>query len=348
MSDKSKRYNIFRNQLKYSGGSELKGLQIIKLICAFLVVQSHIRFGAHEILLPICRVGVPIFLMISGYFLLDGEGYISMNKISKSFFKILKIYIFASCVYFVYQILFIILKGQSLSEFYCNIAYWLRYFFVGDSTSIHLWYLVSILQVYLLILLLLPLYNRIKSFKILYLIISIGLLFNFLFGKYNFLIDFLPNNLLLSRNVFTIGLPCVFIGTFIRCYENRLPSTRIVLSFLVLFITLLYIENDFLENKTESLLGDLNFFTLPCAICIMILSLRINYDNKLSNLLASYGKKYSLDIYIWHLLVYGPIIFLVKQLDMPSISLIVVILVIILTLIISSTFQKIGIKNLYT
>lgn len=99
MSDKSTRYNIFRNQLKYSGGSELKGLQIIKLICAFLVVQSHIRFGAHEILLPICRVGVPIFLMISGYFLLDGEGYISMNKISKSFFKILKIYIFSQAVY---------------------------------------------------------------------------------------------------------------------------------------------------------------------------------------------------------------------------------------------------------
>lgn len=46
-----------------------KSLDVLKLICAFLIVCIHKPpkiGGGYSVAL--CRIGVPIFLMISGYF----------------------------------------------------------------------------------------------------------------------------------------------------------------------------------------------------------------------------------------------------------------------------------------
>ena len=64
----------------YKGQTELYGLQILKFLCALFVVQIHTPSGLRDLLVPVIRIAVPVFFMISGYFLPDSTGVIRKYK----------------------------------------------------------------------------------------------------------------------------------------------------------------------------------------------------------------------------------------------------------------------------
>ncbi len=72
------------------------GIDILKVICSFLVICIHKRFlgVAGEYIRALSRVAVPVFFIISGYYLqMKSEDYMGRGG-KKRLFKILKLIIF--------------------------------------------------------------------------------------------------------------------------------------------------------------------------------------------------------------------------------------------------------------
>ncbi len=76
------------------------GIDILRLICAFLVVFIHYPFqsGIGNDLSAICRIAVPIFFIITGFYYIDTEKKKPNNLIIKTI-KI--VFIIKFCLYFV-------------------------------------------------------------------------------------------------------------------------------------------------------------------------------------------------------------------------------------------------------
>lgn len=284
--------------LGYKNDHEIYGLQILKLICAFFVVQIHFNSVARLLLSPIVRIAVPVFFMITGYFLISKDGTIQSNKVRITIFKLIKLYIFVTIIYLLYQ--FLCIRDWTFFQKFTHLSFWVSYLFIGTMPGFHLWYIISLIESLIII----YIGNKLKFNKLVFVIIPLCLLLNFVFGKYNFLFGEygIPNDLILSRNTITFGIPFILIGILIRRYEYKLPSTRTIYMLMFLAIVGLYMEYILLKMKTGSI-GDLFCFNVPVAVLVFMCFLRFNPNTVISFKLAKYGKYYSTDIYLWHILV---------------------------------------------
>lgn len=275
------------------------GLQILKLICAFFVVQIHFSSFARILLSPIIRIAVPIFFMITGYFLIDKDGLIQSNKIRTAVFKLIKLYIFVTIIYLLYQ--FLCIRDWSFFQKFTHLSFWVHYLFLGTMPGFHLWYIVSLVESLIII----YFGNKLKLNKFICVVIPLCLLLNFVFGQYNFIFAKygIPNNLILSRNTITCGVPFILIGILIRRYEYKLPSIRAICLFMFFAIVGLYLEQILLLKLKTGSIGDLIFFTVPVAVLVFICFLQFNPNTVISFKFAKYGKYYSTDIYLWHILI---------------------------------------------
>lgn len=278
----------------YNGTGELSGIQILKFFCALMVVQIHSTSIFGPFIMPLCRIAVPIFFIISGYFLISKNGVIEAQKIANIFIKILRIAIVATLVYFIFDICLNLLRDGDISIF-GKPTYWIREFLFGDSVRVHLWYLTSYLQTLVVIYVLI----RIKKFRWIFLLIPVGITVNLLVGSYGFFLFDDNNSLLLTRNTLGIAIPCVLIGVLIRLYEHKFPSQKHILYTLLVAIAILYVEQTMITHRE----GDIIIMTLPVAILTFIVFIRIDASSKVLSILSSWGKHHSLDIYLWHLLV---------------------------------------------
>lgn len=275
----------------YNDNRELVGLQILKFICSIFVVQIHTYSIMGKFLLPLCRIAVPIFFIISGYFMVSNKGTISSGKLIKIAIKIIKITIIAYSSYILFDILIRLLINSNL-EPYSRASYWMYEFLFRTPVGGHLWYLTSYLQTLLFMYVLM----RIKKFHLLFLIIPMGIIINLLIGCYSFIFFEESNPLSLSRNALTIAIPCVAIGVIIRIYEDYLPSQKIIFISLIASIIILYIEHIMIRHY----IGDIIIMTLPVAILTFVLFLRSNFVWNKCKYIGLLGKRHSMNIYLWH------------------------------------------------
>lgn len=303
----------------YQGDRNLLGLQILKFICALMVVQIHTSSAIKEFVMPVCRIAVPVFFMISGYFMVSGKGTITSEKVSNVFIKILKITLFASIVYITIDILFRLAAHRDFDK-YMTLWYWVKELLFGKNAHFHLWYLTSYLQVLLTIYILL----KIKRFNLIFFLIPIGLAINLLLGTYRFIIldHSVPDELI--TNTLTIAIPCVAIGILVRGYESFLPSQRVVLMGLIISVILLYVEGGAIEHSRGAVL----IMTIPVAVLTFVFFMRFDTENRALQVLGDWGKKYSLDIYLWHMLPAYAYLRIASRINLPDgIDTLVVILV---------------------
>ena len=71
-------------------GSRLPNLDVLKAIAALLVVFIHTGYDTYVV--AICRIAVPIFLLISGYFYPTGR-----HKIKHTFKKVVILTVLPTC-----------------------------------------------------------------------------------------------------------------------------------------------------------------------------------------------------------------------------------------------------------
>lgn len=284
----------------------ISSLYVLKAICAFFVVVIHFPMKYGYYLYPIVRIAVPCFFMISGFFLYNDDQEKMLSNLKRALGKTLQVTIFAYSFYLFVELLKVILfKGTTFSISSSTLLY---YLIAGPQigSSTHLWYLIAYIETLIIA------YLSIKTnfIKLLWWLIPIGLILNLLIGKYGFIvptIDFTQVGLpryIAARNFLTIGIPTFAIGLLLKKYIDKICrsiTSQKAWILVILFTLLATIEFAVLHwIFGKNYMADISFFTIPLAISIIILCLQ-NPDVGKGTYLTTIGKKYSSDIYIYHM-----------------------------------------------
>lgn len=284
----------------------IASLYVLKAICAFLVVVIHFPMKYGYYLYPIVRIAVPCFFMISGYFLYNDNREKMLTNLKRALRRTLKVTIFAYAFYLLVEIFnAVMFNGGAL----CIQPHTLLYYLIAGpqiGSSSHLWYMIAYLETLLVALLCV----KAKSIKLLWWAIPVGLTLNLLIGKYGFLfpsIDFsgvgLPQYIA-ARNFITMGIPAFAIGLLLQKNNSKicdLINNRKAWISCILCLILATVEFVILHIKFEkNYMADISLFTIPLAISVIILCLKYPDTGK-GKYITTIGKKYSSDIYIYHM-----------------------------------------------
>ena len=277
--------------------SRADNIDILKAICAFLIVCIHVPFpgkvGAYFTTLT--RVAVPVFFMITGYFYLDT---VERHKEKRQIKKILYLVIEANMLFFIWNIALNVLRKE-------NIVAYIRSIYTGKNIleflalnesllAGHLWYLGAILYVLVIVLLM----DRFNCKKVLYYLTPVLLIADLVFGKYSLLIFHREFPYILVRNFLCVGIPYFCIGNLIR--EKRSSekwNKKVLRALIVVFAITSLTERFALVNAGLNATRDHYLSTTFLAICLFVYTLKSNWNNKG---LAVIGRKYSTWLYIMH------------------------------------------------
>lgn len=206
----------------------IPSLYNLKVLAALMVIFIHAQTfmapAVSAVVVPVCRVAVPLFFMITGYFFYAADPSILTAHARRSAVKLLKLAAVATFVYFAWtvgvrgwteavggvftakRLLALCLLGTPL---------------YGD----HLWFVFAELVVVALA----PLFARVRP-RFLFAAMAVLLCLNLLlFGKYKFLTGSGCSETY-ARNWLFMGLPFFWMGWLIKKCENKIRLTKYSLS----------------------------------------------------------------------------------------------------------------------
>ena len=285
--------------------SRFDGFDILKCVCAFLVVCIHCpleigKWGGYYIALA--RVAVPIFFMITGYFYTDVE---KKNRRIPQLKKIIVLTIAANALYAVWNSMLMMLSGENLIAFWCDMLSpnsLIKFFALNDSPfASHLWYLSALIYVLIIVYILDVLQLR----KILYFIFPFLLIGDLVFGKYSLFLFGHEFPYILVRNFIFVGIPYFTIGMVIRKLRKKIISMRKIILIIcnIVFIVSTFCERYMLIFLDCNATRDHYISTTLLAVTLFMLFLNhFNdaYIGKLGKVVARIGRNYSSGIYIIH------------------------------------------------
>lgn len=288
---------------KVSAKNRCYGLDFLKYFCCLLVIFIHMDLpqAMEWGVLPLTRVAVPIFFMITGYFY---EQTCQKGREGKQIKKVFWLAVGANALHLGWALAKLILNGESLVNY-------LKGFLQKDALlnflvfnqppyRISLWYINGLLILLIVVFLLQK--AGVQSLKKLYLLIPMLLVVNLLLGTYSFVFFDADIPLCYTRNGMLCGLPYFLLGDFINHYKIRLKNPLLVVGIIV-FSFFSVIECCILREKGLLLKADHLFGTF--FLVVFIFSWFVNNEPWLSNkkivcLVAGLGAKYSFVIYIIH------------------------------------------------
>ncbi len=301
-----------QNQTK---SQTIDSIYIIKFLAACLII--HIHIPSINILLPISRIAVPCFFMISGFFLYDEEHFINTIKVRKVIKKILRLTIKIHILYFIIIGLFNYYYDGDCRIKWNSLSFIAKVILYGENIPFYtynnrvFWYLTAYIET-LLVLLLFKINGWGK--KLVYLI-PIGLIVNLVLGRYSFFWGG-PYHYILRCNFFTMGIPFVLIGTKLKGSSVLTKAIQNISNKKIIILTLIALAISGLEYLFQSKIlyirhcGELNIFTIPTAIGAMIITLKNQKVSHGARILVWLGKNCSTNIYLYHILIYFFINFL--------------------------------------
>lgn len=279
---------------RYEKREVYPGIYLLKAICAFFVVATHVpQYGAGYFQPLIC-IAVPCFYMVTGFFLFSGDSTVERRQACKWAKKAFLLLIITSTFYLYWndKDIFALSPGEIL-----------RVFCQGGIIAPHLWYLSAMWEALLIFCVIRKLCSDNVLEKMLYLSIPL-ILGSLLMQRYHFLISmWVGYSQWFYQSFITVAIPCMSIGYLIGKYKNKLLNGSFWYILGGAFFLLSFIEA-FLLNRYVGLRGSgycLN--SLPAAACMVIACLQS--DVKASNIGVVIGKRYSADIYYWHMFIAG-------------------------------------------
>ena len=259
-----------------------KSIDVLKLICAFLVVCIHIPpeiGGGYSVAL--CRIGVPIFLMISGYFYRKEKAVGQIKKIGILFIE-------ANLLYIAWSLLYGTVSGNYPSV---GIKAVLKFFFLNVSPfGGHLWYLGAILYVLIVVYVV----DKTGVRRTLYYLTPLLLLTDLVLGKYSLLIFGREFPYILVRNWLFTGIPFFAIGMLMK----EKPKFRIGWWGIPVFALTTILERYLLVSNNLNATRDQYISTMLLAIAVF--SFALEYKGEVNEKIAKAGRDYSAWIYIIH------------------------------------------------
>ena len=289
----------------------MPSLYILKAISAIFIVFIHLPgiWIESTILQPLMRIGVPCFLMISGYFLVV-NGEIKKKNAIKQLKKTILLTIAIYGIYILFHIIRNLLLGNpAIPDRWLNLRFLWRLLLVGDNIDSVFWYLTAYMEALIIIIALTTLFSQNITKKILAIASPILLILAVIFNRYSGLLG-LTLDIATSRNALTVALPCLFLGASIKLYSSFYSKLNIHLKLIAILVILSYGEYLLLHKFDINGSGaDYNILTFPLSFSIFLYCIKIPnltiVNDKISNGLVSIGKNYSANLYLYHSLVWG-------------------------------------------
>lgn len=264
-------------------------IDVLKFICALLVVLLHTKWMYQNELLPITRCAVPCFFMISGY-LLYTRGGIGIVKLKRNIIHIAVITLWVTLLFLLWKELLSIKNNVIYIPTKIDIINWI--IFNDCPFAFHLWYLYAYIYV-LIIILIIDFYNK---WKILFSFIPLLLMIDLIYGTYSCLFWDRIFPYIYVRNFMFVGLPYFSLGALIKHKGfNWISNKYLLVAGICLFSILTFIEKSILVNMNMVAIREHYISTTFLAICIFSLAISVNTAKY--SLFAKYGKDYSLYIY---------------------------------------------------
>lgn len=274
------------------------GLDLLKYLCAFLVVCIHSHYPGDEWLEPFTRFAVPVFFMITGYFYRITQ--LQRREVSQ-IRKILNLTIISNLLYFLKSGLLAVLRDGSPFPFLLSLTnskMWMDFLLLNESPfSGHLWYLGAMLYVLALIWFFEKKWTREK----LYPLIPLLLTGNLLLGTYSASIfGFnLPNTY--SRNFLFVGLPFFLLGDYISGRKKNL-STFALICVAILAAIGTHLENTWLMGCGVPFNSELYISTIFLSVSLFFLVVQNTtaFQHRFSIAFSRFVKPLPVYIYICH------------------------------------------------
>lgn len=315
----------------------LHSFDILKFIASFFVVYLHTGQPAANLFLSPSRIAVPLFFAISGLFYYSNNKDKLLSKTKKAVKKLTVIYIISLLTYTIY----------GLYECYINddfspiiqISYVKILNLITRCTSpimpygFHLWFIIALIETYLLALLI---YSKIKNSNtktILFISMMSYILITVIVKGYIPTIFHTRTLGIIFSNVIFFALPFFILGYYVAENHNNLTkiNDKKLITGIILSIIILLWEFQIIGNKTAY------FGIIPFVFLILIYSFKHQPEAKIYIFISKLGEKYSLLTYILH-----PLVIPLFKND-NKLSLLYTVIVFLSTLTIS-----IILKNLYT
>ena len=282
------------------------GPDFLKFICAFLVVGIHSCsiMGASPagrmIFLPITRVAVPLFFMISGFFYADFSARAKLRQLK----KLLLLTVFSLCLFLGFELVQHAAEVGAIAGYFEKFVtgtYWRDFLLFNDpDISMHLWYLCALFYV----LLILYFVGRYMDLKRLYVLIPLLLLGNLILGTYASAVFCWYLHIHFSRNFLFCALPFFLLGHYV--HSRRLQfSNRFLIAVLLLSVLGSVAENYVIVSRCRDFNLDLFICTPFFALSAFLLVLQneAKFTGKLLSAAASLGRKTSTAVFIMHPMV---------------------------------------------
>lgn len=232
--------------------------------------------------------------MISGFFCCNGNEYVGIHVIYKKVCRIGKIALTGTVLYLMFNIFHFgieyILDQISVSNLIKFIV-----FNAPQITSAHLWFLFSLIYVYILFYLILKcnFQKQIPYFIVIllsvHLIISEFLIFHGVVFAHP-----------IVRNAYLFGLPFFLIGYQVRVHIERIRIPQKVYLIILIAVGILMSVLERLYLSKGDLL-ELYFGSIILSVTLFVIS--VKNPLRSNGLLRKIGKDYSLGIYIIHPMV---------------------------------------------
>lgn len=300
------------SQFKSSLDQRISSLYVLKAICAFLVVVCHIPFDwAMPFLEPLRRIAVPVFFMITGYFLYYPEQAKFRRRLWRSVLKALKILILVNSFY----ALLIMSLGGDLLGSWEQIFAWLL---TGTNLStqmwyltMHLWYLTALFWGLLFLYILSFLNTKNSAYlllPILFIIGVLGLRYSFLFAS--------GGNLLFNNNALFTAIPCLGLGVISKMRREHLMSFDYWWLVFLGILVLAFVEEYYLPLYAT--MDGPSLSTVFLAFSALMLALKHPHFGA-NRLIEKIGILHSANIYYFHMFVYVLVIKALRALDLETV-----------------------------
>lgn len=271
---------------------QISSLYCLKTFGAFCVICIHCYQPIF--LVPIVKTAVPIFFIITGFFLYNDNRGVTIKNCLRSIIKIFWITIYANLFFYFVNIL-----PKELIPFH-SLKKIIKFILIGDGIGFHLWYLNALIESLIVILF----FIYIKKLRYLWMCIPFFLIVGLLTGSYARLGP-LPNHYLFSRNFITMGIPCIGIGWLIKQNLKFLMTFLhypLLITTFVGFIACLEIFIFEYYNFYSEYKGDYFLMTIPLSTLLFLLCIK-NPNWGKNNFFEIIGKKYSTFIYVFHIFI---------------------------------------------
>lgn len=249
----------------------------LKLLCAIFVVLIHSQFVFKDVVIPLLRVAVPIFFMISGYFM---YGPNIAERIKRAIRRMLNIFIWSNLIYVAAKELLAIYHHD---VFIPSKAELLNFLFLNENPfGWHLWYIGA----YLYVLIIVYFINRFNKWKYLFYVAPILIVALLLMSYFDI-------ERIYYRNFLFMGLPFFSIGAFLRKRHISCNVNWYTISFLFLLGMFSIVEKYITGLNQELFLSSL-ILSIGILLCV------VSEKKQKNNVISKLGGQYSLDIYIFH------------------------------------------------